>query len=76
MTAVICSFWGYADEVCPVMQRISHLSRTCIITTNNLNGFVVRLTAEMILDKLHEDGKLEEKTGLTEGVYDILKGQL
>ena len=74
VTATICSFLGYTDDVFPVMKNLCHSSRTCIITTNGLTGFLVKLTAEMILDKLHEEGKLKEKTGLTPGVYYILKG--
>ena len=74
VTATICSFLGHTEDVFPVMQNLCHSSRTCIISTNGLTGFLVEITPEVILDKLHHDGELEEKTGLTPEVYDILKG--
>ena len=73
VTAMVCSYYGDKREVYELMQDLSHSSRVCIVTTNGLKGFVVEFIPEMMLCKLHKDGQLEEKLGLTEGVYNILK---
>ena len=74
VTATVCSYFGYTQDVYTLMQNLSHTSRTCIVSTNGLNGFLEELTPEEMLNKLFYTGKLEEKIGLNETIYNNVKG--
>ena len=48
ISATILGFFGTTDEVCPMLQNLSHTSRAYIVKQNALPGFVSEMRPRLL----------------------------